>query len=131
MIIKIINEKNRYSIFKNCKISYEISETYMHRNVWRFSVVVILVKVPVHWYLITLCLLRGSTLKLVPFHIVLFNKILVKLLLIDVSIWMSLSAFVYACALIATVCINCRKECDCVCTSAYAYFSFRWWWWLK
>ena len=37
---------------------------------------------------------------------------------------MSLSAFVCACTLIATACINCRKEFVCVCTSVYAYFSF-------
>ena len=44
MIIKK-GKKNRYSIFKDSKISYELSETYMHWNLWCFLANMILVKV--------------------------------------------------------------------------------------
>ena len=72
----IIEEEKhiRYSILKNGKTSYAISERYMHLNLWCFSVVMILIKVLGSLVFDNLCLLKASTPKLVLFHFVPFRK---------------------------------------------------------
>ena len=80
----------------------------MHQNLWCFPVVMILVKVRVHWSLLTYACWEAQPQNWLPS--ISFCSIKYQYHAIDVSIWMSLGAFVCACALIATVCINCCEQ---------------------